>query len=195
MVCWNGGDVSELIGRAQAGDQAAAEHLLQLYRPLVMGVARHFFLPGSEPEDVQQIGMIGLWKAILRYNPARCASFAAFARLCIRRQILSALKRATHPSVPTVAFPEPSEQRRDWREWVYDPTPSLLEQLMEQEEASSALDTLMGQLSPLEARVFALYGRGQSYREIAEQVGCSPKAVDNALVRIKRKAMHLQMGK
>lgn len=189
MACWNDSDVGELIGRAQAGDQDAAEHLLQLYRPLVLGVARHFFLPGSEPEDVQQIGMIGLWKAILRYNPTRCASFAAFARLCIRRQILSALKRATHPSVPTVAFPEPSEQCRNWHEWVYDPTPSLLEQLMEQDEVDSARDALLSCLSPLESRVFALYGSGQTYREIAQQVGCSPKAVDNALMRIKRKAM------
>jgi len=194
-VCWDGGDVNELIGRAQAGDQEAAEQLLQLYRPLVLGVSRHFFLPGSDPEDVQQIGMIGLWKAILGYNPARCTSFATFARVCIRRQILSALKRATHPSVPTVAFPESSEPRRDWREWVYDPTPSLLEQLMEQDEACSLLDALISQLSPLEARVFALYGSGQTYREIAEQVGCSPKAVDNALRRIKRKAMRLQAGK
>lgn len=192
MVCWNGGDVGELIGRAQAGDQDAAEHLLRLYRPLVLGVARHFFLPDSEPEDVQQIGMIGLWKAILRYRPERRASFAAFARLCIRRQILSALKRATHPAVPTVAFPEPSETRHDWQEWVYDPTPSLLEQLMEQDEATSTLDRLVSRLSPLEARVFALYGRGQTYREIAEQIGCSPKAVDNALARIKRKAMRMQ---
>lgn len=195
MGCWNGGDVSELIGRAQAGDQNAAEHLLQLYRPLVLGVARHFFLPGSEPEDVQQIGMIGLWKAIMHYNPGRGVSFATFARLCVRRQILSALKHATQPSVPTVAFPEPSEQRRNWREWVYDPTPSLLEQLMEQDEACNMLDALVSRLSPLEARVLALYGSGQTYREIAEQVGCSLKAVDNALARIKRKAMQLHAGK
>ncbi len=192
MECWNSGDVGELIGRAQAGDQDAAEHLLRLYRPLVLGVARNFFLPNSEPEDVQQIGMIGLWKAILGYKPERRASFAAFARLCIRRQILSELKRATHPSVPTVAFPEPSEARYDWQEWVYDPTPSLLEQLMEQDEARSTLDKLVSRLSPLEARVFALYGKGQTYREIAEQIGCSPKAVDNALARIKRKAMRMQ---
>ncbi|GBC93739.1 RNA polymerase sigma-H factor [bacterium HR15] len=195
VVCWFGEDIGELIERAQAGDQEAAEQLLRLYRPLVLGEARHFFLPGSEPEDVQQIGMIGLWKAILRYNPARRTSFPTFARLCIRRQILSALKCATNPSVPTVAFPEPSEQRRDWHEWVYDPTPNLLEQLMEQEEIRRLLDILVSQLSPLEARVFALYGEGQTYREIAEQLGCSLKAVDNALARIKRKARCLQVEK
>ncbi|MCS7239616.1 MAG: LuxR C-terminal-related transcriptional regulator, partial [Thermoguttaceae bacterium] len=104
-------------------------------------------------------------------------------------------KRATHPSLPTVAFPEPGEQRRDWREWVYDPTPSLLEQLMEHDEACSMLDGLMRRLSPLEARVFALYGRGQTYREIAAQIGCSPKAVDNALMRIKRKAAQMKAEK
>ncbi len=192
MVCWDGSDVNELVGRAQAGDQEAAEYLLKLYRPLVLGVARNFFLPNSEPEDVQQIGMIGLWKAILRYNPSRRASFPTFARLCIRRQILSAIKRAAHSSVPTVAFPEPSEQPMDWSEWVYDPTPSLLEQLMEQESACSVLQELQARLSPLEAQVLALYGRGHSYRQIAEQIGCSCKAVDNALMRIRRKAARMK---
>lgn len=182
--------------RAQAGDQQAAEHLLKQYRPLVLGVACRFFLPGSEPEDVQQIGMIGLWKAILSYDPSRSASFTTFARLCIRRQILSALKRATqHAAVPTVAFPESPEGRHDWQEWVYDPTPSLLEQLTGQEETDAARESLLRRLSSLETQVLALYRDGWSYREIAEQLGCSPKAVDNALARIKRKARQLRAGK
>jgi RNA polymerase sigma factor (sigma-70 family) len=48
---------------------------------------------------------------------------------------------------------------------------------------------LATKLSPLEAQVVALYQQQKlTYREIAERLGCSVKAVDNALARIKRKA-------
>jgi DNA-binding CsgD family transcriptional regulator len=33
-----------------------------------------------------------------------------------------------------------------------------------------------------------LYRQHLTYREIAARIGCSPKSVDNALARIKRKA-------
>ena len=42
-------------------------------------------------------------------------------------------------------------------------------------------------LSPLEGRVLTLYLEGRSYEEIGEIVECDPKAVDNALQRVKRK--------
>ena len=42
-------------------------------------------------------------------------------------------------------------------------------------------------LSTLESRVLTLYLEGRSYEEIGETVACDPKAVDNALQRVKRK--------
>ena len=47
--------------------------------------------------------------------------------------------------------------------------------------------------SPLEGRVLTLYLEGRSYEEIGELVDCDPKAVDNALQRVKRKVgQHLE---
>jgi RNA polymerase sporulation-specific sigma factor len=64
----------------------------------------------------------------------------------------------------------------------------LYEQLSERESRRRQREFLATKLSPLEAQVVALYQQQLSYREIAERLGCSPKAVDNALARIKRKA-------
>ena len=67
--------------------------------------------------------------------------------------------------------------------------------LISREERRERLGTLKGQLSGLEANILELYLRGYSYVEIAEQVNRSPKAVDNAVQRIRRKvARHLFSG-
>ena len=39
--------------------------------------------------------MLGLWKAVLSFDSTRGASFAAYARLCIERQIISAVRAAS----------------------------------------------------------------------------------------------------
>jgi RNA polymerase sporulation-specific sigma factor len=69
-----------------------------------------------------------------------------------------------------------------------DPRQNLYEQLSERETAQRQREFLTTRLSPLETQVVALYQQQLTYREIAERLGCSPKAVDNALARIKRKA-------
>jgi RNA polymerase sigma factor (sigma-70 family) len=84
----------DLVLRAQQGDERAAEQVLALFRPLAQNLAGRFYMPSCDPEDVYQVALIGLWRAVQCFDPRRKAGFAAFARVCIRRQILSELKRA-----------------------------------------------------------------------------------------------------
>jgi RNA polymerase sporulation-specific sigma factor len=177
----------ELVLRAQQGDERAAEQVLTLFRPLAQSVAGRFFVPSYEPEDMCQIALMGLWRAVLCFDPQRKAGFAAFARVCIRRQILSELKRAQRWAVPVVSLSDEADGQA-WLEQLPDPRQNLYEQLSEREMTQRQREFLTTQLSPLEAQVVALYQQQLTYREIAERLGCSPKAVDNALARIKRKA-------
>ena len=55
------------------------------------------------------------------------------------------------------------------------------------EELRERLDALKGQLSEFEANILTPYLSGLSCGEIAGQLGRSPKAVDNAIQRIRRK--------
>ena len=61
-----------------------------------------------------------------------------------------------------------------------------------------AQDTLRGlrkQLSEFEAKILGYYLDGLTIREMAEAVSRSPKSVDNAVQRIRRKvARHLTSG-
>ena len=177
----------DLVLRAQQGDERAAEQVLALFRPLAQNLAGRFYMPSCDPEDVYQIALIGLWRAVQCFDPQRKAGFAAFARVCIRRQILSELKRAQRWATPVVSLSEGGDGR-SWLEQVPDPRQNLYEQVSEREIARRRREFLATHLSPLEAQVVALYRQQLTYREIAERLGCSLKAVDNALARIKRKA-------
>lgn len=177
----------DLVLLAQKGDERAAEQVLTLFRPLVQSLAGRFFVPSYEHEDICQIALMGLWRAVQCFDPQRKAGFATFARICIRRQILSELKRAQRWALPVVSLSE-TEGDQSLLEQLPDPTQNLYDQLCEREVSRGRREFLVARLSPLEAQVVALYQQQLTYREIAQRLGCSPKAVDNALARIKRKA-------
>lgn len=82
----------KLIAFIHNGNQEATEYLLKKYSPLVKKSIRTLYLIGADTEDLSQEGMIGLFKAIQNYEESSTASFYTFAKLCIDRQIYSAIK-------------------------------------------------------------------------------------------------------
>src|SRR5947209_4157114 len=86
---------ADVVELAQRGQEDAAEHLLYKYRNLVRSKVKSYFLVGAEREDLLQVGMIGLWQAIVDFKPAKATSFPAFAKVCIHRHIITAIKAAT----------------------------------------------------------------------------------------------------
>src|SRR5690554_5407741 len=84
----------DVVARAQAGEDLATEYLLRKYEKLVYVWTRPYFLQGAEDDDLLQEGMIGLFKAIRDFSPGS-SSFWSFAKLCITRNIISAIKGTT----------------------------------------------------------------------------------------------------
>src|SRR5437773_754405 len=85
----------ELVARFRDGDADALTTLLERYRRFARAKARGYFLVGADFDDIEQEGMIGLYKAVRDFRPERQATFRAFAELCITRQIITAIKTAT----------------------------------------------------------------------------------------------------
>lgn len=54
---------------AEKGNEAAAEYLIQDYKELVKSKASLYFMFGADRDDIVQEGMIGIFKAIMNYNP------------------------------------------------------------------------------------------------------------------------------
>lgn len=185
----------DIVSIAQRGNEQAAEYLLYKYRSLVRTKVRSYFLMGAEKEDLLQIGMIGLWQAIVDYRPEKDISFLSFARICIERHVITAIKTATRrkqtPLNSSVSLEYPSEDSES--EWsladilISDDTIDPEELVLKREDSTRLQDMLRQMLSDFEWEVLSGYQTGKSYREIACDLRCKTKSVDNALARIKRK--------
>ena len=75
-------------------DREAVNELLRRHEGLIMSVARRYFVPGGDHDDVRQQAMIGFWKAVRDYSGGAGASFPSFARTCMQRQVITAVKAA-----------------------------------------------------------------------------------------------------
>lgn len=185
----------DIVARAQRGEEEAAEYLLYKYRNLVRTKVKSYFLVGAEKEDLLQVGMIGLWQAIVDYQADKAISFPAFAKVCIQRHIITAIKTATRqkqtPLNTSLSLESASEDApTDWNlanlvatDIAVDPE----ELVLKREDSKMLHEALQRMLSDFEWRVLSGYRLGKSYREIADELRCKTKSVDNALARIKRK--------
>ena len=180
---------------AQAGDRRAVEYLLYDYRGLVRTKIRSYFLMGAEKDDLLQIGMIGLWQAIMDYSALRDISFVSFARICIERHVITAIKTATRQKQSPLNNAISLEYATEDDDCDFNLTEVLVcgEDLdpagvfLRREESRALHHALRMLLSDFEWEVLKRYNTGRSYREIAHDLACSTKSVDNALGRIKRK--------
>ena len=191
----------ELVARFQDGDNDALDVLLQRYRRFTRAKARGYFLIGADSDDIEQEGMIGLFKAVRDFRPDRQASFRAFAELCITRQIITAIKTATRQkhqplnSYLSLSGSRPGDEQGSGSveevleaKGLIDP----IEFIISMEDLRSMRQMMTEMLSKLEVEVLRLYVEGKSYQEIAGVLGRHVKSIDNALQRIKRKLdMHL----
>lgn len=192
----------EIVARAQRGEQSASEYLLYKYRNLVRTRVKSYFLVGAEKEDLLQVGMIGLWQAIIDFRCDKAISFPAFAKVCIQRHIITAIKTATRqkqtPLNTSLSLESPSEDSgADWNLSDIIPATEMQdpEELVIQSEDTKVLHEMLQQvLSDFEWNVLAGYQIGKSYREIAVELRCKTKSVDNALARIKRKVSTVPIG-
>ena len=195
----------QLVVRARNGDQAALDGLIRRYTGFVRLKASSYFLAGGDPEDLIQEGLIGLYKAVRDFRHDKETSFRSFAELCVTRQIITATKTATrfkHSPLNTyISFSNtPAGQDSDSDVTLGDalpgPTvddPSIC--VISTEELQSLVFSLGTGLSMLEADALKLYLEGSSYEEMAEELGCDTKTIDNALQRVKRKVLNHQRSR
>jgi RNA polymerase sporulation-specific sigma factor len=192
----------QLVLKARNGDQLALDALIRRYTGFVRQKASSYFLAGGDSDDLIQEGLIGLYTAVRDFRTDRETSFRSFAELCVTRQIITAIKTATRfkhqPLNQYVSFSHtPAGQDTDGECTLGDALPGSAVQepsvvVISTEELQSLVCTLGTGLSQLESDALRHYLEGSSYEEMAEDLGCDTKTIDNALQRVKRKVLNHQ---
>ena len=184
----------ELIAALRSGEKEITDYLMDKYKSLVKKKAKALYLIGGETDDLIQEGMIGLFKAVRDYQPDKDSSFFHFADLCIARQMYAAVEASNRKKhaplnsyVPLYADSEDSEGRNlaDVLETIDEANPENL--FISQEDREDFKRKVNETLSKMEQEVLSYYLQGFRYEQIAEAMGKEPKAVDNALQRLKKK--------
>ncbi|MDR0849872.1 MAG: sigma-70 family RNA polymerase sigma factor [Christensenellaceae bacterium] len=193
-------EILEELALIKKGDEAAMERLLSFCKPLVNSIARKYFLVGAGTDDIVQEGMIGLYKAITTYKQGEAASFKTYASVCVRRQIVSAIRSAANnKNLPLNTYfsinnqgmivVSSAEEEGDEEKGIYISSTSLSpeESLIGEEAIAEVYNKINKLLSGFEKKVIELYIDGLNYVEIAKRLHKDPKSIDNALGRIKTK--------
>ena len=72
------GQMDELLIKAKAGDEIARQELIEGNLRLVLSVIQRFDKRGESPDDLFQVGCIGLMKAISNFDPTKNVRFSTY---------------------------------------------------------------------------------------------------------------------
>ena len=188
----NAGTDEQLWQASRDGDAAALRCLIARYDRLAVSLCGGYHTAGMEREDLLQEAYLGLLKAIRSFQPEKGIPFSAFAGLCMKRQLISAVRRQNteknrmfHDTVP-LEESEISSFPPDWQQTGPEAAVIL------EEESRRMREQVIALLSPLEKETLQLYLKGFRYEEMAKKLKCPEKSVDNALQRIRRKLRKAQ---
>ena len=187
----------QLIKQIRMGDNNAQNYLLEKYKSLVNMKTNRFFLVGAEDDDMVQEGMIGLFKAIQSFDLEKNNSFKTFANLCIERQLITAIKTSNRQK----HMPLNSSFSLNLSAYDENDDTTVME-ILDTNTAEDPLDTITKReyiefvenkidknLSGFEKQVLSRYIQGESYVDIANKLNSPVKSIDNAIQRIRKKAI------
>ena len=188
----------QIISQIKDGDEQALTFFLYKYKDLVNTKVGKYFIIGAEREDIVQEGMIGLYKAIKGFDNCKQNTFKTFANLCIERQLITAIKSSnrqkhmplnSYLSLNTSAYDDEGDGTELLETFEVNTIEDPLETIMKQESFNEIQNAVQKSLSKFEGQVLERYMQGESYEVIAKRLDTPVKSVDNAIQRIRKKAI------
>lgn len=188
----------QIISQIKEGDEQALSFLLEKYKDLVSSKVGKYFIIGAEREDIIQEGMIGLYKAIKGFDHCKQNTFKTFANICVERQLITAIKSSnrqkhmplnSYLSLNTSAYDSDENGVELLETFNADTIEDPLETIMKKEYFDEIQSAMHKSLSSFEEKVLDRYMQGESYEIIAKKLDTPIKSVDNAIQRIRKKAI------
>jgi len=190
----------KLVEKFRAGEKSALDVLLNRFKPLVKSKAKAYYVMGGDPEDLIQEGMIGLYKAVLDFDISKNNNFAAFASLCVVRQVQTAIKAAGRQkhmplneslSLDNIAHSDFSESEEAGETYMANLPDNRINDpetlFLGREALRDTENFIKHNLSQLEQNVLMLHMDGKTHAEIAEALCKNIKSIDNTIQRIRKK--------
>lgn len=174
-------------------DNDAMEYLIKKYMPLVKKESRKLYIIGADDDDMIQEGMIGLIKAIRDYSDDKGATFATFANVCVKRQLLTAVNTSNRQkhlplnSYVSLYATEGEDEVTIVDELIADSNSEPEEIVIDRAGKEDLYKIIDMKLSRFEKQVLNEYLTGDSYEAIGKRINKSPKSIDNAIQRIRKK--------
>lgn len=151
----------------------SAPALWTKHRNVARAIAKDYFLPGSEGQDVEQEALIALWEAVRAYQPDR-GPFRPFAEIVIRRHLNDQVRGATRGKALVLTTSA--------RDLDLPHLHQVTDQCETREEIRRTLANVAA-LGAWERHCVIGVASGLSYAEI----GGDAKRIDNTLFRARRK--------
>lgn len=187
----------EVIDIIKSGDKNALDYIMNKYIDVVNIKVSKYFIIGAEKDDIMQEGLIGLYKAIKSFDSKKDNSFKTFANLCIERQLITAIKtsnRQKHMPLNSYLSLNMSAYEDEEADTIIDVFDSNLiedplDTITKKEYYISIENAIDKSLSDFEKKVLNRFAKGESYVEIADKLNTPVKSIDNAIQRIRKKAI------
>jgi len=184
----------ELIEKIREGDEKAEKYLYTRYCHVVKRIVSSFFIIGGDNDDLFQEAMIGLVNAVNKYNCNINNNFRYFAELCIRRQIISAVRKSRgyeknllNNSISLYDYTDSEHKDNFLYKRIGEDSLNPENVIIIKEEISFYNEVKTKVLSNFEKAVLAEYEDEKTYEEISIALKKDLKSIDNALQRIKKK--------
>jgi RNA polymerase sporulation-specific sigma factor len=197
--------INEIVALAKTKNISAENYIIRKYKGVIQGriKKKNYFLQGGDYEDLYQEGLIGLSKAIKDFDEA-CGDFEIFSKVCVERQLISAIKTSTRkkhtplndmipldrslPDNENLTMMDIFGARDDVQFGLSFENLTPEAQFVLKETQEGQREMLNNSLSEKEKMVYYLYLEGDSYKEIMDILNVkNPKMIDNAIQRVRRK--------
>jgi len=170
---------------------------------MVRHIARRFFLPGGDREDLAQEARWGVTEAMRTWDGTRGVPFSSFAWLCATREARMAVSAATASKHRVLTAAQSLDRTNGSETWdggshqvlvaleaERDPDTDPVLKTLARERLGEIIDRARI-LSSLERTALGMAATDNSYQEIAAALGTRPRAVNNALQRARHKLRDL----
>lgn len=175
---------------------AEVVEIVQKYSPYVSYLSHRYYIKDGTRDDLFEEGVIGILQACKNYKgeSVHDEKFNQFVKVCIRRQILDAIKKSNSKKNQVLNDSLRYYSLNDGTsktvvEDIVDRTvpTNPLDIFIDKEKVEEKKKICEDELTDFEKEVLSLYLGGDKQSEIAKRLGKNVKQIDNTIQRIKSK--------